>query len=372
MTNKKLAILALVAVAMSVATTLLYSRNERSLAGEHAVTSLIQGLDPDKVFSIEIKKGSETVLLKRKDKAFLVASKDDYPASNKRINELLIRSLDIRCGEMTTDAEANHEALGVADTSPNAIVLTFKDKDDKILVGYVLGNTMDSGPGAYVRLMGRLAVYSTQGPLRVDTAQTDYMDKEIVAAKKDEVRRVDIALADGSYAIARDKDGRIVLQNIPEGKQPKKSEPERVFDALSRVDLVDVEKAGATALDFDATYTSTLKSGLKYVIKLATMDNTHYATFSAVPPSPDVVKKAQTMIRGEKETDEQLKEREAVLLALGIAKEFSEQHASWVYKISEWKAKALRKPLSELIEDIPKPEAPEKPEASQAETEAAE
>ena len=56
------------------------------------------------------------------------------------------------------------------------------------------------------------------------------------------------------------------------------------------------------------------------------------------------------------ETEEELKKKEAKLLARDSAEEFSKKHAGWLYQIPEYKAKILTKDLSELLEDQTQPE----------------
>jgi hypothetical protein len=66
-------------------------------------------------------------------------------------------------------------------------------------------------------------------------------------------------------------------------------------------------------------------------------------------------------------SEEQLKEKEAVLLAWEKATEFADKHKGWIYTITENKAKNLIKPLSDLLEidDTPKEtELPEEPDSA--------
>ena len=52
------------------------------------------------------------------------------------------------------------------------------------------------------------------------------------------------------------------------------------------------------------------------------------------------------------ESEQELKEKEAKLLADDKAKEFTAKHQAWIYEIADWKAKDLTKELSDLLEDI--------------------
>ena len=59
------------------------------------------------------------------------------------------------------------------------------------------------------------------------------------------------------------------------------------------------------------------------------------------------------------ESEEQLKEKEAILLAIDAVNQFNQKHSGWVYQIAGPGAENLMNPLSELLEDIPEPEVVE-------------
>jgi hypothetical protein len=58
------------------------------------------------------------------------------------------------------------------------------------------------------------------------------------------------------------------------------------------------------------------------------------------------------------ESEEELKKKEALLLAYDKAEEFTARHKPWIYEIADWKAKNLTKALSDLLEDEKKPQDP--------------
>jgi hypothetical protein len=68
------------------------------------------------------------------------------------------------------------------------------------------------------------------------------------------------------------------------------------------------------------------------------------------------VEKASIDQGGEVESEEELKKKEAKLLARDNAAEFTAKHNGWLYEIAEWKAKNLTKKLEDLLEDEEKSE----------------
>jgi hypothetical protein len=93
-----------------------------------------------------------------------------------------------------------------------------------------------------------------------------------------------------------------------------------------------------------------LKNSTEYTLNIAVKDDKTYITCSAAftegrPGKSNTV-----------ETEEELKAKEAKLLADDKAKEFTAAHQGWVYEIADWKAKNLKMPLSDLVEDEAQPQ----------------
>jgi len=361
MTNKRLAVLAVTAAVMVTITAALYSGRGAGEEEFGSGSTLIQGLAPEKMGSIVIEHGGDKVTIEREGSGFVLAEKDNYPASVKKINDFLIKCLDIRCKEKVTESPGNHAELGVAEEGADATTVSFLGGDGKPLIGFIKGKSAERS-GAYVRLVDNNVVYTTEEYLHINTAATDYIDKSLVSAKREDVKRVEVQVGKESYAIARDDEDKIVLENIPDGKRPKGTEYESVFGALSGLNLVDVAKADRLDLKWGATYTCRLKSGLTYTVQLAEQGEKNYARLSAKGPAAEILRKSAQITRTE--SDEKLKEKETVLLAAKTAGEFAERHAPWVYEISSWAAEKLRKPLADLVEDLPAEESPEEVAAS--------
>jgi len=358
MSNRKLAALAVVAVLMAIFTTVLYCAGGGPRTDFRSGAPLIQGLAPEQIHTITIKKGEHSATIQRAADGFVLPQKDGYPASVRRINDLLIRSMDIRCAQKITDSPANHAELGVAEDSAGATTVTFLDADGQRLVGFIMAGSSQPGRGPYVRLLGRDAVYAAESYLYIDPNPLSYADKVLTSVQKDDVKEVRVETPEGAYVIARDESGTIALQDIPEGKQPAGTQYENVFNALSRLEMTDVQKADDADLDWTGTYTCALKSGLTYIVRTAEKDGATYAVLQAQGPGVQSVQITAT------ESDAELKKKEALLLAADKAEEFNDKHAGWLYKIMSWDAGKLRKPLGDLIEDIPVAEGPEQIGAS--------
>lgn len=359
MSGKKLLILAVAAVVLVLLAVVQRRFLNRTPVEPSGPSYLIEGFDPDNIDSIVIGVGAEAVTIKRGTKGFVVVNKDGYPARAEQINELLGVCLDIRAEELYTDDAANHEDLEITEEKADSVV-KFLQSDSTALTGVVIGKAREDGTGTYVRLVSSDKVYlSPKRPWIKDKA-LDYIEQELITLERERIEWVTVDSNDGKYTLKAAEDGeKLMLEDVPAGqslggKQLKTSDGESVFTALTSLRFDDVNKA-SEGLNFVQEYACKLKDSTVYRLKLAEKDDKTYATCRAVFTDKSPVMKEKGV-----ESEEELKKKEAKLLARDKAMNFSARHKGWVYEIADWKAKNLTKKLSDLLEDKPKPEEPEK------------
>ncbi len=350
MSNKKLTILGVVAVVMviwAVAQSHISNRTRTTLEGP---AYLLQGLDPADIDSIVLGSGEETVTLKRQQGGFVVVNKDNYPAKVSEINNLITKSQEIQTSQFVTDNAANHEDLGLTEENANATI-KFLKADSSLLTGIIGGKTKELGQGTYIRLASNDAVYvAPTMPWIADSAMS-YIEQELISVKKEEIVSVTVSSATEQYTLKTTEDGKdVILENVPSGKKFKDSDGDSVFTALTSLRCDDVMKNPGN-LTFDREYVCALKDSTVYALKIARKDDKTYITCES-----DYTDKTPVIKDSDVESEEELKKKEAKLLAQEAAITFTAKHKGWVYEIAEWKAKNLIKELSELIEDEEQPE----------------
>jgi len=247
---------------------------------------------------------------------------------------------------------------------------TIKKEQDKLnvygpslLTGVIVGKTKEQGQGNYVRLASSDKVYTAQDVPWFGGRSLDYVDQKIVAVNRDDIESVTVRSPGGEYTLKvkqqDDKDKQIILENLPAGKKLKTSERDMVFNALTDIRFTDVREKSSLEkqLNFDRQYVCRLKDSTVYTIKIAKKDDKTYIVCQAdfTDTTPVTVKKGG-------ESEEQLKKKEAKLLARDQSQQFTARHQKWVYEIADWKAKQLTKELSELLEEEEKPQKQEKAE----------
>lgn len=364
LTNKKLGTLAMVAAGMLVLTIVVH------LIGGYAPdvyvgkgTLLIQGLDVGKVAKITVQKGSDTVNLTRSDDGgFSVEECSGYPASVKKINELLIKCLEIRVADKVTQSKDNHAELGVTEEGEDTTVIKLFDEADKLLVGVIAGTASPRTGGVHVRLAGQDTVFSTEKGFYITASPTGFTNNALVDVSKDDVQEIEVQLGKDIYTIIRDKADKIVLSNPPEGKRGKEYEVGSAFGALGNLTFDEVTSASKEPLENTGTFTCKLKKHITYTVRLSKKDDKYFVRLSAAGPSQELIDKSRSI--SEDEPKSELEKKDAVLTATQKATEFNDRHATWVYQVSSWQAEKMLKPVADLLEDIPPPDEPEEIAAS--------
>jgi len=355
MSGRKLTILGVVAVFMVLWAVVQSRVSNKTRIESDRLVYLIQGLDPGDIGSIVLGTGEDAVTLKRQEGGFVVVNKDNYPAKASEINDLITKCLEIQTTQLVTEVKANHEDLEVTEEKARGVVNFFKP-DSSLITGIIMGKTKELGQGTYVRLASSDKVYVAPNVPWINEQVMSYLEQELISVKLEDIESVTVTSPNGEYVLKKTDDGKdVVLENIPAGKKLKSSDSQGVFNALTSLRCDDVKKKSSD-LTFDGQYVCRLKDSTVYTLKVARKDDKTYVICEADFTDTTPVTKGS-----EVETEEELKAKEAKLLARDEAINFTTKHKAWVYEIADWKAKNLTKELSDLLEDEEKPE--EKDEA---------
>jgi hypothetical protein len=352
MDNKKLTTLGIVAAAMLVWAVFQAQWANRKPSQPDVPKYLIQGLAQEKIAAIEMVAEKDKIRLARGEKGFVVATKDNYPAKTNEINVILAACLDLKPAELRTENAANHADLGVtAETARYAVSLL--DAEGKRLAGFFMSKPSEQTNEVYVRPMDSDKVYRVAENNWPYISPMDFVEKELTNPNRDDIVKVTVTVPDGSYVLDKPDQGNIVLEKMPEYKS--------VFEAVAGLSLEDIQKESDKTPDlkFDTTYTAQLKDSTVYTLAIAKKDDKYYLKCDAVFTDTTKVEIDRTA----KDTPEELKQKEAKLLAHDKAVAFSQKHKGWIYTIPSYKAQSMTKKLADLLEDIKKPEAPATPTA---------
>ena len=347
MNTNKLAILGIIAV-VTAGGAVLQSRISRPAGVTNfASTPLIEGMPIDAIVSITIESedGAKSVTLDRADGMFVVAQKNSYPADVSKINNLISKCLDIRVREKITSDAANHADLKVTPQTARYVV-SFKDKDGKPITGAAISPADGDSGRAFVRLLSSNDVYAIDSDPWINTGAVDYVNTKLFEAPREKISRVAVLTPQDKYNLVVNEGlDSIKLEDVPEGQKQNDSACRSVFGALSWLNFEDVMKEAPAAAAFDYTYSCKLNDTTVYKLSIAKDQDNYYVKVSA-----DFMDKTPVEKERRVESEEELKQKEAKLLAIDSVNTFNKRHQGWVYKIPSYKGSDLTKPLSELIE----------------------
>ena len=349
MSNRNLSMLGLAAAAVAALGAIVAGITDKPYtAKKDQITYLVQGLEPDHVARITIGKPGQELTLKRRGANFVIANLDNYPALTSEINKLITNCLDIQTSELYTDNPENHKDLGVTEDKATILVKFYK-ADSSLLTGIIIGKQKVQGQGiAYVRRVGDNKVYisATQIPA-IKQRAGDYVSPELIMVKREDINSITVSCPNETYILRPGPDDKtVIFENMAEDKKLNNDFANKVFTALASLRFEDVNaESSKQGLQFDKRYLCRLKDSTIYTIWLAKDGDTWLVKCDTRFGDKTPITKTQ----GEVESDEQLKIKEAKLVARDAAEEFSETHKGWVYQIPAYYAEDLTKSSAELF-----------------------
>lgn len=352
MSNKKLTILAIIAVAMVTWAIIISSVSKRTSQEFSKPQYLIGNIEPSLIASIAISTGDDTLTLKRQGKIFVLENKDGYPANTSEINDLINSCIDIQTSQLYTEDASNHADLGVVEDTARTAV-RFLKADGTLLTGVIIGRSKTDGSGTYIRRPEEDQVYVTLGNPQINTGELGYLDQQLTSSiNSDDIESVTVSSPDASYTLSLDDDGKLVADNVPVGAELDETKAEKVFTALSDLRFNDVSKDDQ-GLDYNNIYICNKKDLTVYSIQIANTGEQAFIKCSAIFEGT-LPRKGRNV-----ESPEELEKKEALYLANDSITKFANMTRGWTYEISKEAAENLTKQITDLLVEPEEPETEE-------------
>lgn len=253
MSRRALAVLALLA-AVAVAAVVRTRAPEpaapgaEGTGGERFLPALAQRLND--VTAVRVRRGGGALVarLERRDGAWAVVNRHDYPADAGALRATLIGLAEARRRAPKTVRPEAYGRLGVTDVGAagaEGVEIALEGIEPPLAVVIGKPASGDVG-GTYARVVGERRAWLVSGELERRDAVGDWLDARLVDVPVERVRRVRIEPVAGQPVIvARGADG-FVLENLPAGRRPLSG---TVAKSLARVvtalELDDVRPAAA-------------------------------------------------------------------------------------------------------------------------------
>lgn len=304
----------------------------------------LQNLNPDSIEEILIKKGDDEAHLKRDGERFVVVDAGGYPAKNESVNRFVRDALELGLEKEIGSGESLNEELELVSGGENTTEVTFKDSNQKDMVHFLVGKSLDSGGGNYIRRVDSDddTIYLTSSRVYLNTRQDDFLDKEIVDVEKDQIA----AIRSRDFLI-EDQEGSLKLTDLPAGKK-ESSEVSQLTGLLAGLRFTKHYLADAPevqGLYFDSSVEIDLKDESGYLVSVAAKgDDKHYLRIQGYHNAGQLSIAVDADEEESKKVADQLKRQNEI-------QDFNAFHGSWIYEVTETTAEKVKVTAKDLVED---------------------
>jgi hypothetical protein len=288
----------------------------------------------DDVARLTLVHGESTTTLRRQGGQWLVEEKSGYPADPTKVHQTLLGLAELRYVEAKTRKPELYPRLEVEDAGQKGAKSTLVTASDEkgILLGEViagkrrvdqLGGGVD---GIYLRQPGKAQSWLARGTLDLAGDTLGWLDRKVVDLPQEKVKEAVLIQPDGSKLdIARDQpDDPLALKGAPAAAKLKSDgAASEAASALAGVELADVRPAADVTFPKDGVAHAEFTSfdGLTVKVALVEQDGKSWARVEA---------------KGTGEAEKPAAELNARL-------------SPWVYALADFKAKALKTKLADLV-----------------------
>jgi hypothetical protein len=278
--------------------------------------------------------GAFDVVFKPQKGGWVIASREDFPASFELVNGTLVGLAAMQALEKRTARSDRLHYLGL-DSPPkgDGVLIAVSGEKGDILASLVAGNTTDIGDatgatGLFVRRPNETQSWLVRAVSEIRANPADWMNKTVLDVDRSRVQSANMTPAAGpAYSVHRDKPNvpDFTIAPIPPGREV--SDPmagNQIADALVGFSFDDAKRA--SQLDFGKATQLVIKTfdGLSVTVKTIKTDSGTWATVHA-DAAPGNAERARE------------------------AREIDARADGWAYKLADFKGSQFTTPLESLL-----------------------
>ena len=303
--------------------------------------SLLEDVDALDTIAVRTKDGIAT--LKSTESGWVFVERDNYPVQSNKIGELVVKLTRLTKVEPKTSLKDRYDRLDLLDpedkedTRAKEVTLTDVDGEElaRLLVGkrkFTLGT---SEGGTYVLLPDGPQAWLVTGELNPGARARDWLVREIINIKADDIRRIEIIHPDGEVlAASKNTPDQLnyTVEEIPAGMELRRdSIADDMGRVLSNLLLDDVKKAGAVEFSSATTIKATFEGfdGFTVVVELIEDEEENWLRFKGIAPSDNSGSDTSSW-------DETIAS-------------LNETTAGWVYQLPGYEVSAIKKRMAEMV-----------------------
>lgn len=375
--NKKQFLILVVVVAVFGAWGIARWRGQNSSwsgGGAVAGQKLLGEFDVNAVAQLAIKRGTNELLLAKKDNLWRVAQRNDYPANFGEISTFLLKLKDLKIVQADQIGASQLARLELAASGTNLpTVVEFRDASGKALQTLTLGKTiLDASPasspmdefgggggypkGRYVQTSGMTDSVAVISDPLADVAPDagHWLSKTFFKVEKPKSVSVTFAEATNSWTLARETEaGEWKLVDAKAEEKLDSAKSSGVTSPFSSPQLNDValgmtpEQSG---LDKPTVIKVSTFDGFDYTVNVGAKTNDNFLLTVAVAGN---FPKERAAVADEKPEDKAKADKEFADTLKAQQEKLATEAAfgKWTYQVASWLVEPLLKKRSELLEE---------------------
>jgi len=346
--------------------------------GATAGKKLLGEFDVNAVAQLAIKRGTNELLLAKKDDVWRVAQRNDYPANFGEISAFLIKLKDLKIVQTEQVGASQLPRLELAASGTNVpTVVEFRDAGGKAFKTLTLGKKHMRGggqsspmdemggdggfpDGRYVQVSGMTdsVALISDALADVEPDAGHWLNKTFFKVEKPKSVSVAFAEATNSWTLARETEsGEWKLADAKADEKLDSGKSASVTSPFTSPSLNDValgltqEQSG---LDKPTVIKVLTFDGFEYTVNVGAKTNDNFLLTVAVAGNfpkerPAVAdEKPEDKAKADKEFADKLKVHQEKLAT-------ESAFGKWTYQVASWTVEPLLKKRSELLEDKPAP-----------------
>ncbi len=382
MNQKQLGIVFVLLIVLGGIGLVLYRNQTGSWTTDNVTAGgkLLGNFPVNEVTQISISQNTSTLILVRKDDAWCVHNRDDYPANFSQISELLLKARDLKIVQSEQAGPSQLARLQLAPPGQgtnSATIVEFKGQNGAAIKTLLLGKPHfkktprpspygegDAGwpDGRFVKAGDSQQVAVISDPLEnVEPRSDNWLNKDFVRMEKIKSVAVTFPEATNSWVLMRETESSD--WKLADTKPGERLDPAKLTDVsipLASPSFVDV--AGVTReLTRSTVVAISTFEGFHYRLNIGQKTNDNYTVTVVVTAE---ISKERTVSKDEKiedkiRLDQSFKDRKQ---KLEDKLKQEENCGKWTYLVASWVIDPVLRGRSQLlVED--KPEAKDKPSA---------
>ncbi|MFL5236148.1 MAG: DUF4340 domain-containing protein [Rhizomicrobium sp.] len=350
--RRRLAILGAIAVVLLLFAILALWRQSEQLAPKYAHTPLFPDL-PHQArnvahIHIDAKAGSFDVAFKP-NKGWVIASRNDLPASFEQVNRTIVGMANIETLEpKTTRADWLHYLGLDAPPKGDGVLISLADQNGHALAAIIAGKSEDlgeqtGGSGLFVRKPDSTQSWLAKTTLQPKSNVSDWYDKNLLDIDRARIAQTDVTpVGSPAYIVKRDKpkDTEFKLVNVPAGRElADHGAANGVAGAVLNLTFDDAKPAKSSDFSKAARLVTHTFDGLTITVQTIQQGQDYWA-----------------MISAEAAPGKAAAQREAQAI--------NAKTSGWAYKLPPFKGQQLMAKLDSLLKPLHPGQAPKTPPAS--------